>query len=610
MSRVFISYGRADADILADRLVTVLERAGHDVWIDRHELKGGRRWEEEVEAAIAVSDVVVALLTPHAVRRPDGVCLDELSMARYTGRRIIPIMVLPCRPPLGIYRLDWIDFRHWQIEASFDRAFARLTQSIDQPTDAVEGGYATLFSQLHPMDFGQEVSRLTRQFVGRQWLFDQIDEWLTRDDNRLFLVTGDPGIGKSALMAALIHRHPSVRAYHFCVADLADSLDPSRFVKSLAAQLATQLVSYRSAVEAIAPDMTREADPGSLFRRLVADPLRVETLNDPLIIVVDALDESLGYVGRNIARVIAERLDDLPPAVRVVVSSRQNADVLDLFSAYSPRPIDGMGEHNLRDAESFVRSRLNKPTLVNVVRRVEMPVEVVANAILAKCAGNFLYIRHALEALRVGLIDPRLPDAFPDGLIGIYQSFFRRVFSDSEDYGTVRPLLDVIVASREPLKAAQIGAFVNLDPFDVEQALQRLSDFFPPRDGRYQAFHKSISDWLTGTVGQSRQFRVNAQNGHRLIAKQTCLEYRTKCRDHVGFRRYPWTIPPPLRWSVDGGTASNGRSTVHSAAHRPATGDLSQSLVSAKRTRYRWTNRPISGCAWPYRMGEHSSVAR
>src|SRR5262249_30251885 len=157
---------------------------------------------------------------------PDGVCLDEISLARYNQKRIIPAMVIPCRPPLGIYRLDWIDFQDWQIPARYDRALARLTASLQEPSASVEGTNAAVFSRLKPMDFGNELARLNRGFIGRKWLFDRIDQWLRQDESRLFLVTGEPGIGKSAALAALVQRCPQVCAYHFCVADLFDSLDP------------------------------------------------------------------------------------------------------------------------------------------------------------------------------------------------------------------------------------------------------------------------------------------------------------------------------------------------------------------------------------------------
>lgn len=53
-------------------------------------------------------------------------------------------------------------------------------------------------------------------------------------------------------------------AYHFCVGDLLDSLDPFLFVKSIAAQLATQMSSYRAMLEAIDWEHeTLDADPGA-----------------------------------------------------------------------------------------------------------------------------------------------------------------------------------------------------------------------------------------------------------------------------------------------------------------------------------------------------------
>jgi hypothetical protein len=267
--------------------------------------------------------------------------------------------------------------------------------------------------------------------------------------------------------------------------------------------------------------MEREADPGALLRRLVADPLRSAALSEPLIIVVDALDESLGYLERTITKLIAERLDDLPPSVRLVVSSRENAEILDLFSAHSPRAIGATHENNLRDAASFVRSRLTEPPFAEVVRTYDMQIDALSDVILSKSKGNLLYIRHTMDELRTEQFDPTHTHAFTDGLIGVYHAFFQLMFSDAADYATLRPLLDIIVVSRDPLTASHIAACVDRDLFDVEGALQRLADFFPERDGRYQAFHKSVSDWLSGTVGRSRRFHVNQQNGHGLLATQS-----------------------------------------------------------------------------------------
>lgn len=86
---IFLSYGRADAGELAARLHADLQQQGHRVWLDQREIRTGADWEATIERAILASEVFVALLSPHAVRRPDGVCLDEISFARYNQRPII-----------------------------------------------------------------------------------------------------------------------------------------------------------------------------------------------------------------------------------------------------------------------------------------------------------------------------------------------------------------------------------------------------------------------------------------------------------------------------------------------------------------------------------------
>ncbi len=104
--------------------------------------------------------------------------------------------------------------------------------------ESVEGTYAKVFSQLKPLDFGVDIARMTKDFTGRQWLLEEVEEWLSISASRVFFITGDPGIGKSSIMAHLASRHPEVMAYHFCISSLADLLkNADHGVRSLAAQL-------------------------------------------------------------------------------------------------------------------------------------------------------------------------------------------------------------------------------------------------------------------------------------------------------------------------------------------------------------------------------------
>src|SRR5262245_48224273 len=123
--RPFLSYGRRDAAPLADRLRQGLEGLGYEVWQDTRQVRAGKEWEAEIHDGLRSTQVVIALLSPHAVRRTggpegadglDSVCLDELSFARFASPPIpiVPVMAVPCEPPFSIFRLDYVEMVQWQ----------------------------------------------------------------------------------------------------------------------------------------------------------------------------------------------------------------------------------------------------------------------------------------------------------------------------------------------------------------------------------------------------------------------------------------------------------------------------------------------------------------
>jgi hypothetical protein len=48
------------------------------------------------------------------------------------------------------------------------------------------------------------IAERTRDFTGREWVFAEIDRWLSDPEGaRFFILAGEPGIGKSAIAARL-----------------------------------------------------------------------------------------------------------------------------------------------------------------------------------------------------------------------------------------------------------------------------------------------------------------------------------------------------------------------------------------------------------------------
>jgi hypothetical protein len=77
----------------------------------------------------------------------------------------------------------------------------------------------TLETQLKAIVFTSDIARLTENFTGRQWVFDAIDLWLKESNERFFILTGEPGVGKSAIAARLTQIRNDIAAHHFCRAN-------------------------------------------------------------------------------------------------------------------------------------------------------------------------------------------------------------------------------------------------------------------------------------------------------------------------------------------------------------------------------------------------------
>src|SRR5512135_2462198 len=96
---------------------------------------------------------------------------------------------------------------------------------------------AGISPRLQALEFTYDINRLTEDFVGREWIFREIDEWVSRPGEPFFILTGEAGIGKSAIAARLTQVRGDIAAYHFCIAGIHTTIVPGTVLRSLAAQL-------------------------------------------------------------------------------------------------------------------------------------------------------------------------------------------------------------------------------------------------------------------------------------------------------------------------------------------------------------------------------------
>src|SRR5262249_12070143 len=160
--------------------------------------------------------------------------------------------------------------------------------------------------------------------------------------------------------------------------------------------------------------------------------------------------------GATIVDVLAAHREHVPDWLRVVATTRKEAAVLDRLQGLRAQELDAHDPRNVADLEQYLRLRLGGPGLAGRRAGSGGPEERAMAVLRERSDGNFLYARQVLDGLTDGLFGFDRLEALPPGLSGLYRSFFARHFPDEASYASVKKVLQVVVAAREPLTATEL----------------------------------------------------------------------------------------------------------------------------------------------------------
>jgi len=538
--KIFISYGHKDSTELAMLLKKELVSRGFDVWLDSSKIRAGKEWEQQIIEGIKESQVMIALLSPHSTRssnqnnKDDSVCLDELSWARYEPppTTIIPILAVKgAAIPLTIHRLHYLDFiDSLSNTLTFQQKFDELLTSLDS---ALKGQvlYRSLETSLQPiLEFDRFLYTKHRNFIGREWLFQEIEIWRTNDLERALLIVGDPGIGKSSIIAELSYGmfDGATIVTYCCQWDTKATLNPANFVKTVAYQLAVRIPEYALKIEeqGIKNILTNaEKDPASAFEQGVLTPLNSldpPQSNLPFFICIDALDEAtLFSENDNILSLLESRIERIPNWLKLIATTRNDRIVNRQFGGLRTKIIDASGEKNLQDISSYISLKIKEISKkLNI--QIENQEEYIAS-LLEHSEGNFLYTKyHFLGIFRNG-IDIGDFDNLPLGLEGAYQRYLHRAFSTSTQIEEIIPILEILCATKEPIERYLLAEASNLTERELIKRLVPLTPFLSQLQNKKEKlsislWHKSFYDFLTSIENADSEFGIDTQKGNlRLV---------------------------------------------------------------------------------------------
>jgi hypothetical protein len=489
------------------------------------------------------------------------------------------------------------------------------------------------------VDVPADVAARASNFAGRAWVVDQIVDWMNRGSERFFLLTGEPGSGKTALAAwlagvgstpdaaaardALERVRDSWKAAHFCVAeDQRGSLNPGRFVQSISSQLSDRYGDFAQAilqrnVQIIINQQVREnfgkvvgAQIGTLIINSNFEDTYDRALREPLkqiyhysqfsglriFILVDALDEALTFGYPNIVTLLAGS-DDFPDGVRFLLTSRNDPNVTKKFK--SVRHLDLSSDKYKRDSDDdifvYVKRRLSEEKIKSHIARVSA-ADDIEETLVNQAAGNFLYVRFLLDEVADNKRSLAELSGLPRGLYGMYRMYLDRIMLQGSQgnpgqrwLNQFQPLIGCLSVALPAAPLESLHHWMREDDSHINVRLsevQQITEYDPGYEGGYKLYHRSMAEFLA-----ARDFRENGTpeinsyytppaEQHKCIAQYYLTQFNGDWRacDRYGLRQ----LVSHLRALIDLDQAGDGRKKWARAIYSVV---LNESFRAAQRAK-------------------------
>ncbi|KAF9032725.1 WD40-repeat-containing domain protein [Panaeolus papilionaceus] len=205
---------------------------------------------------------------------------------------------------------------------------------------------------------------------GTQTAFlDYITDWINNpESSNVFMLFGQAGMGKSALAheiaARLLEMNLLASSFVFRRQQQLQNQTYKLFA-NIARDLADFYPPFKVALGKIAADKTSEIhahDYATLFKTLIYEPSQTIEFINPIVIIIDGLDESGDVSGLH--TFLAQNLKSLSSKFRILITSRPEQNIFSAFSKSSLHiHIKNMDDENLSqnlksDISSFIAAKL------------------------------------------------------------------------------------------------------------------------------------------------------------------------------------------------------------------------------------------------------------
>ncbi len=401
-----------------------------------------------------------------------------------------------------------------------------------------------------PYGFGSRFSPDKGCLLGTRMAFlDFIINWVNDPTSeRTLILFGQAGTGKSSIaheIARLFDEmHRLTSSFIFIRREQSKS-ETYRFFTTLARDLADRYPSFKSALGEVVKDNTalragtRSYD--TLFESLILEPLTDLPVVGPILVVIDALDESGDTSGTTgLHTFLANNLIRLPSNFRVVITSRPEHTIVSALTNVPSVKIKYMDDTGLasetpKDISTFLRRKLPLDRFGGYIEPLAVRAEglfqwaAVASELVLDPPVQFDYNG---ETCIKYLLGPSTNHSEQDPLDKLYKDVLEWYFADQKAQVLFRSVVGPLITSIESLSIRSLitlrhGSLDKDDDDAITGLLSRLGSLLsnvnsPNKSLPIIPLHTSFRDFVTNK-DKSGDFYVDVRDAHDQLALY-CLD--------------------------------------------------------------------------------------
>jgi len=346
-------------------------------------------------------------------------------------------------------------------------------------------------------DFDRYINEKTHNFVGRQFVFDAIKSFTKKQTRGYFFIRGEPGIGKSALIAQLVKNK---RYFHHFNIRSEGINTASIFIKNICAQM---IISYDLNYE----DLPANATQDSGFLNTILDEASKKNPNEKLIITIDALDEVDKIERYQEANPLFLPVI-LPQNVYIIVTMRKDPIHIRIDCEQHILDIEQDSEGNIKDIKQFIILSMNREGIKKYIIRNKINNKIFLKYMLEKSQGNFMYLKYVLPEIANGFYVDLSIDKLPFGLMNYYDNHWQRMQGLNENawFKYKLPIIKALTVTKLPINIDLISDFSGVKEKDrIRLVLEEWKQFLyeekdvsqPFLKKRYRIYHASFHDFIS-----------------------------------------------------------------------------------------------------------------